>query len=409
MTKSRFKSNFNNAIRLIAFFLFGASIASIPIFSFNKNLYLCTWAIVGLMLADMCLFIVINKKVTIDITVVSLVLFSFSALISSVLNGLHGFNFTPILLPIATSIIYVFSKTAGASKAMLLSGFLGMCVFLIVFMIHYRANIISMNFNGRFGGDFGDENDIAILLGFGFSYAFFNALERKNIWANIVFFLLCVLFAFCGLLTGSKIFIFILLFVTVICIFLRLGKKRWWISCLIICGTIVGCFLLLKIPVFSAIRYRLEVFLKTFLGVSGSSSRLDYSSIFRLYMFQDGIEMFLRKPFFGFGIWGFATYGGLNNGWSHNHFSEGLCNFGLMGFILFHVPFFSSLFDYFCSKDKKQKNESFVLLLFFLISMISLSFFTQKIYAFISAPVFASFAHKRLFIFRFSGKERNGL
>jgi len=403
--KLRFKFSFIDITRLAGFCLFGISIASIPIFSFNPKLYLLTWIIVGLMLVDMSLFIVLNKKIRVDIVICSLALFSFSAFISSALNGFHGFNFTPILLPIATSIIYMFSKATSASKTMLLSAFFGMCVFLVAFIIHYRSDIVSMNFNERFGRDFGDENDIAILLGFGFTYAFYKTLDSKKTLIIIPLSILFILFAFCGLLTGSKIFVLILFFGTTISVFIRLGKKKWWISLLIVCGIVVLGVVLLTIPAFAVVKSRFDMFFRIFFSDSSSSSRADYSSIFRLYMFQDGIEMFLRKPLFGFGIWGFATYGGLNNGWSHNHFSEGLCNFGLIGFLLFHIPLFSSLFNYFYSKDKKQKNESFVLLSFFLISMISLSFFTQKIYAFVSAPVFSSFMHKRLFDFNLHSKK----
>lgn len=408
--KLKFSFNLINVLKIIAFCLFAASIASIPIFSFNPKLYLLTWVIVGLMLADMGLYMLLKRTFNIDVVVLSLVAFSFSALISSALNGFHGFNFTPILLPIATSIIYLFSKSSSSSKTMLMSAFSGICVFLLAFVIFYRNNILHLDFHERLGGVFGDENDIAILLGFGFTYSFYLGLNSKKVIYIIVFSLLSLLFAFCGLLTGSKIYLLILFFGSITTIFLRFGKRKWWISCLIIFGIITIGIILLTLPVFSALKNRLLMFFNTFFSESDSSMRADYSSIFRLYMFQDGIEMFFRKPLFGFGIWGFATYGGLNNGWSHNHFSEGLCNFGLIGFTLFHVPFISSLYHFFKTDNKKEVGGAFTLLVFFLVSMISLSFFTQKIYAFVSAPVFSSFVHKNIFSFSlFSKKERSSL
>lgn len=394
--KLKFNSDFLQIMRYIALSLFGISIASIPIFSFNTKLYLLTWVIVVFTLGVMGLYIILNKSIRIDIVILSLLLFSVSAFISSALNGFKAFNFTPILLPIATAVIYLFTKESNSSKEMLFSAFVGMLVFLFAFLIHYRENILHFDLSRRLGGYFGDENDIAILLGFGFMYSFYNAIHNKKVLNIVLLALATLLFAFCGMLTGSKIFILILFFGSSTCIFIRFGKQRRWISCLVIFGIILVGIIVLMLPAFSTLRSRLESFLNTFVVESNTYTRVDYSSIFRIYMFQDGIEMFFRKPLFGFGIWGFATYGGLNNGWSHNHISEGLCNFGLVGFTLFHIPFISSLYCYFKSEEKKKYGNAFSLLVFFLVSMISLSFFTQKIYAFVSAPVFACFTHKEI-------------
>jgi len=378
----------------IIFVLFAISIASIPIFSFSKSTYLLTWAIVAVTLFCMCTYVFLSKKIIFDVVVMSLIAFPVSAFISSALNGFRGFNFTPMLLPLSSLFIYMFAKTSLSYKKLMFSAFAGICIFLLAFIIRYRNQFLHLDFSQRLGGEFGDENDISILLGFGLTYSLYSAFFCKKVYLNIFYSLLFVLFSICGFLTGSKIFLLILVVISVLCIFMRLGKKRWWISTVIILAMIVALVFILTLPAFSTIASRLKLFFNTFSG--NAVSRVDYSSIFRLYMFEDGIEMFLRKPLFGFGIWGFATFGGLNNGWSHNHFSEGLCNFGIVGFTVFHIPFISSVYCYFKSKADKKYTLPFLMLVFFLVSMISLSFFTQKIYAFVSPTVFAFFEQKKI-------------
>lgn len=378
----------------VIFVFFAISIASIPIFSFSKSTYLLTWAIVVVTLLCMCTYVFLTKKITLDVVVVPLIAFPVSAFISSALNGFHGFNVTPMLLPLSSLFIYMFAKSSSSSKKLMFSAYVGICIFLFAFIIRYRNQFLHIDFSQRLGGEFGDENDISILLGFGLTYSLYSAFFCKKIYLNIFYLLLFVLFAICGFLTGSKIFLLILVIISVLCIFMRLGKKRWWISTAIILAMIGVLVFILTLPAFSTIATRLKLFFDTFSG--NSVSRVDYSSIFRLYMFEAGIEMFLRKPLFGFGIWGFATYGGLNNGWSHNHFSEGLCNFGIVGFAIFHIPFISSIYCYFKSKADKKYTLPFLMLIFFIVSMISLSFFTQKIYAFVSPTVFAFFEQKKL-------------
>ena len=255
--KLKFKDILIAITKYVAYVAFAASIASIPIFSFNSKLFLLTWVIVGIMLLDMTVYILLKGGITVDWAVAALILFAFSAFISSALNRFSGFNFTPILLPIATAIIYLFSKQSLSPKIMLLVAFFGICVFLAAFIFHYRSSIIHLDFSQRLGGYFGDENDIAILLGFGFVYSFYSSINSKKVYFIVPFALASALFAFCGLLTGSRIFILILVFIIALTIFLRFGKKRWWIATLVVVGFLASVVALLMLPVFTTIRNRL--------------------------------------------------------------------------------------------------------------------------------------------------------
>ena len=384
------KLKFNSLLNWLIVILYGITIASIPIFSFNKILYLATWGLTGLLILSIGIYSLKNKYFHFDTISLALFLFAFSAFFSSLINGMKGFNFTPILLPILIILIYGYAKMSKSSKKMLFAAYFGIIVFLICFIYHYRQQLLHLDFSSRLGDYFGDENDIAIMLGFGIVTTIYLILFSKKIGIIIPSVILLIPFLVCGFSTGSKIILLIIVISIVISIFLFFGKKKWWVSLIVIVSFIAIGIILLSLPMFSTISTRLYQFIYTMTGQSvKGTTKTDYSTIFRYYMFCDGIEMFLRKPLFGFGIWGFATYGGINNGWSHNHISEGLCNFGAIGFILFHIPFIKSYIRFFKEKDKKQFIHPFLLLIFFTAAMISVSFFTQKIFAFVIAPIYA--------------------
>ncbi len=107
-------------------------------------------------------------------------------------------------------------------------------------------------------------------------------------------------------------------------------------------------------------------------------------------MFLNGVEMFFRKPLFGYGTNGFANYGSMNNGWSHNTFSEILCDYGLVGFIFFFFPVINCVCSIFKHVDKKNLMAEILVLVVFIISMFSVSVDTEKIYSFSIGLVFGA-------------------
>lgn len=335
------------------------------------------------MFAVMAVSLIIFCSFRFDFISFAFILFALSSFLSSLLNGLVGFMFTPIILSISAFIIYTYCKeNKPLVKWMFFAAFIADIVFLIIFIIAYREDILSLNFT-RLGDKFGDENDIAIFMGFG---AFFSAhyfFNKKNIFIKIGTFISFVLFALSGFTSGSKIFLFIVLFSLVFHIIVFFGKRKWWLSLICIVAIFACGFALLQLPFLSTLKTRLEMFFATFFGTTSNQSTADISTIDRLSMFVAGITMFLRRPMFGWGIWGFATYGGFGHGWSHNHFSELLCNYGLVGFILFHIPIISAFYYHYKNHDKKTTVSEFGVILFFIMCMFSVSLESQKLYAYI--------------------------
>ena len=218
---------------------------------------------------------------------------------------------------------------------------------------------------------------------FSLYYIFFN----KKILKIFCFALLFLLFTYAALSCGSKIFIFVLLIEFIALCVIRFGKKRWYFTLVIFSLLVIAFIAIMTIPAFSTIATRIKATFNLFTGKQTSGLGTDYSSMFRMDMFVDGLEMFARKPLFGWGPNSFFLYSSYGGGWSHNHISESLCSYGIVGTILWNSPLLLSFLSLF---KTNKKNILLFIAVFFFCVMISVSLDTQKIYAFVCPLIFAN-------------------
>jgi len=374
---------------------FGLACFSIPTFSFLGILNVVTWVFTISFLSLMAYKVFfINKQISFDYISFSFILFAFSSLISSLLNGMVNFGLTALLMTITTFVIYTFVKENKHLKYILIKVvYLATVLFLIVFIIIYHHQLATFNISNRLGGDFGNINDVAIFLGLGICLSCFYAFSAKKWYFKLANGFACVFFMYAGLSTGSKILILtsILFFVFFIIVFF--GKKKWYISLAILFLVIVFGVVILNLPFARIIRERFYSMIMTFFDLEISTTTyVDYSSIYRLQMFINGIEMMLRKPLFGYGFHGFHNYSSFGYAWSHNNFSETLVCFGVAGTILYFFPYICSVLK---SREKikedKKSNLVFVgILLFYFICMFSFAFDVQKVFAYTIGIVYVS-------------------
>jgi len=359
--------------------LFGGAMLSIPLCSFRTNLFVITWVItIPLLLA--AIIYTLAHPIKIGIVSLALMAFPLCALLSSALNGFQGFVFTPILMALVTFVLFGLNKASGSlAKILVFAAFAAALLFGFVYFFSFWREILSLNFT-RLGSMFGDINDIAICLSVGLVLSFGYFVKRKRFIIKIGAALCFFFFALLGASTGSKIFYFIALVTVVLGIFLHFGKRRLWLSFGLVFGVIVVGIVVLSLPFLATVRERLWLFLVTLFNPS-SSSTTDYGTVFRVDMINSALNLWLRKPLFGFGVFGYSVKSGLNMGWSHNHFSEILCNYGLVGFVAFHIPFVFAL------KGKRRLSEetSFLcvlLVVLFIVCMLSVSLDTEKVFAY---------------------------
>lgn len=380
------KSKSNIIIDAITLGLYFLAILSIPLCSFRVGLNKITWALTILFLLFMILSLILFSKIEINKLSFSILIFIIWITICAIVNiNLHnGIGLTPILLLLSTFIIYLFvTQNKQYRNLFMILILLAMSIFMLCYTYFYFDDLVSLNFK-RLGENFGDINDIAICLGIGFSLYFYLIFNSNfNILKIIFEVIFLLMFGLCGLSTGSKIFILIIVVTSLFSIIkfmIRLHIK-WYICILIIVSLIVVFVLILNLPAFATIKNRILEFL--------NPKEKDDSTDLRLQMFIDGFYMFLRRPLFGFGVSGYFTSSSIGGCWSHNNFSELLCSYGLIGFILFYIPYILVL------KKKKevfasnQNNLFIVLAIVFVCCMFSVALESQKIFAY-SIPVFYS-------------------
>lgn len=405
------KSAFNrdNVLDTICILLFGITFFSMPAVSFMDNFNIITWGLSCLfVLACLINTFIKNKSIKINYVAFSFVLFAFFAVFSTALNGFKTFSFTPLLLALFSLIVYLTClNNKKLINPFLTAAYVAVSFFSVYFLIYYRNEIISLSFE-RIGWHFGDLNDIALFMSLGLILSFYFFLNDKKIWRKIVHIFAFAVFTVCGTASGSKIFLLSIFIAVISNLFLFFGKKKWYISCIISIAFIGVSILVLSLKPFETIRNRFLSFISTFFGnnISGVSNN-DQSSIQRFEMFLDGFSMFLRKPLFGFGIRGFWIFSSFTGAWSHNHFSEILCSYGLIGFVLFHVGFFDSFRGYKYSKTP-YKNALMAMIVLFILSMFSIALESQKIYSYLIGVIFAGLStEKHSFLLRIRKKLSN--
>ena len=178
-----------------------------------------------------------------------------------------------------------------------------------------------------------NRNTIAIILSVGALCMMHLGVEKKRIWY------LCMILAVAlGLFTGSRKAVLIMLagavgYIIMYSLFVRKQASNKWIVVfflvLAMVGMVYACF---EIPVLYQI---IGVRIEGFFGVLTGRGTTERSAEIRSNMVRKALEMFARKPLFGWGIEGFAKYSGFSV-YSHNNYTETLVSFGILGFVLFY-------------------------------------------------------------------------
>lgn len=366
-------------------------ILSIPLCSFENN-YIFTWIFTILLLISMFLSLILFYGFSFTILSFAFIFFCLTSAISTFFNWTGSFVFTPIFLMLITFCCYTYAlSNKKFIKPIIIVSYFGLVVFAFVFFFTYFSDLVSLDFT-RLGTIFGNQNDIAIILGLGLSMSFYFVLFNKNIFVKIFSILLFLLFAFCGLSTGSKILFLIMIALPFLEIIMLFGKKRWYLSLILIVVSLAALIIVINIPAFNTIKTRLDAFISAIFA-NGSGPYVDYSTIDRMNMIIDGFNMFLRKPLFGFGIQGFHLFSSFGGAWSHNTFSEILSCYGVFGFI----PFFAGFFVSFTSFIKRRKSHNnffffFAQIIFFLICSIVVSLDSVKLFAYQIGFIYAFFS-----------------
>lgn len=190
---------------------------------------------------------------------------------------------------------------------------------------------------GRLGNDLlGNANTLGLLYSVFFIGAFTSVSTVKNIYLKLVLITACILDLLVLVLTGGRKF---LLFTgTFVYLSFLLSTKQSipkviGLSFLFAIIVVVVAYLIMNVSfLYDAIGYRFDGM------ASGNAEGVDMQS----ELMRQGIEWFLQKPLFGWGIQAYQAMSPIGF-YSHSNYVELLCNFGLFGTILYYSQLISCL------------------------------------------------------------------
>lgn len=183
----------------------------------------------------------------------------------------------------------------------------------------------------RMDDEMGNQNMLGMYCAFSVCVSFFFFFtQKKNRWFYLLLIAACVPAI---MFTGSRKAILIIAVAIVVFLISYSEKQGLWLrllgAALVIYGLI---WLIYSVPAFSVIKMRFE---ETF-STLNDGSQLNESDENRVEYIVIGLKRFLESPIIGKGFfyscYEFGTY-------THNNFVELLLNNGIVGFLLFYIPY----------------------------------------------------------------------
>lgn len=145
-------------------------------------------------------------------------------------------------------------------------------------------------------------------------------------------------------------------------------KKKLKAILIVAVGLVIVYVLLVSIPqLYQIIGRRLQNLVAS--ALKKSSSSLSGADSDRIEMIRKGFEMFLERPFFGWGMGGFRLVSGIDHAYSHNNVIELLSATGIFGCVVYYLIFF--YLGWSIWKNGKMNDEMILCFLFLVFSVIS--------------------------------------
>lgn len=346
-----------------------------PSFSFRSGIFnVVSIIIYGIIIIYFILKSIVGKKIYVTIPIISLLLFAVSSTISTALNPNSYLTTSLFLCVILTVAATFFSAPNDKWIAPASLGYaIGTIMFILYLLVASRFNINNLN-----TAYFVNVNRLcntisvaSILL----SVNFF--VYRNKRFVDLFIVLIQLVFLFFLLILGSRGSFVISLLVIILNCFLKYWKKH---KLLLISAAlfIIALFFIVLVSVPRLQELLIRYF--EFVSFVGGNDQVDYSSGERFNMQITALHHFLESPLFGHGIDGYLNEGPYGV-YSHNSFTEILCNFGILGFAFFELPLFFSIFCIFKTKNNSQRIILITLSTYFLFTQLTSIVFSDKLNA----------------------------
>ena len=303
-------------------------------------------------------------------------MFTFLVLVSFIWAQKESINTTTTLLVaigvVETLYLGVYLYSVIDSRAQLLN-ILNIVLLSLIFLaldliIRTPLDVWGTHYIGQAIGV--HRNDLGMQMAFGGVITFYYLKEKYHIALNIILF---ILFSFIVVISGSRTsFAVWVLIISLYCVFAEKNVKVIKnIGIAIILLGIAFYFIMNNSVLYEMLGKRMLTLVNTLTNSSEVSISVDKSIWERNYFREYAIKMFLNKPIFGYGLDGFRTeqtsIGFMDVAYSHCNYTEMLCNFGIVGFVIYYLPKIKLLFISIMKKKSKLETLFFIVLLTYIL------------------------------------------
>ena len=363
--------------RFLLCFSLGLYVFSIPSFSGRELLNYFYYAVFTFFVICIVFYKILYSSFKFDLRHYILVIFSFNALIGTILYS-HAFRewATVFLMSVAFFVAVMVFDEINNKRLILYITYFALFCFAAFFVFKYRSELfkISQISSLRLGDYFDNVNAVSTYFTLGLGLSLFLVLfSKKRIeFLNLI---PSLVFVFLGITTGSRSFVITSSLLVLLLIILRFRKRKILLAIVLV--SFAGLvFLLINLPFMNTIKNRMLDMIRTvFTGTEAEGSTIQ-RSIMQQYGFYFGVKNML----FGLGAHGFATFSGVGT-YSHSNLSEVFCDFGIVGL----ACFYSVWYICFLNSSKVKDNYKLFAISFLVVEIVHSFFavlFSSKISAF---------------------------
>lgn len=352
---------------------------------FNYGIYL-TYISLVLLTIFVFLYAFLYGDFKLKISTLLIPLFAATAFIGTALYSKQFREWaTLVFLSFSFLVLLYCFKSLQNKYLIIITISLALFLFTIFYIFYYLKDLLDVSsiVSGkiRLGYDFDNQNGVAAYAAVSFGLSTYLLLFIKKKIRFI--FLLQILSSFIvGISTGSRTF-FVTCFVFLLIYSFFAFRKHKWIYLISIGTLIVVTAILLSLPTFSFIKQRLLDALGT---IFGTATRYDNATVERVTWIDYGIVMGSKNLLFGYGSLGFSIYSGVGT-YSHSNYAEVLCDFGIIGFIIFYLPLFLAVYRSIIYK-KIDKPFLFGFISYYLLVSFSNVLYYKKMYYIVLSLIF---------------------
>lgn len=211
--------------------------------------------------------------------------------------------------------------------ALYLAG-IGMAL-LAVYCYGWSGLIRGLNEGERLGRKITNENVFGMVFSKAALVAFYYFIHSKGHRLSITHMVFVVIFTFFAFSSGSKKACLMIIAGIIGVTVLEYGIQKALKAVVVIALAIIGVIIILRLPIFSTMRQRISGFL---------TGNKDSSDLVRSKMIALSMQFFYEKPILGHGFNNFGALSGMGS-YSHNNMTELLVSTGIVGFIVFYIPY----------------------------------------------------------------------